>query len=592
MATKLATKLPAKDVAIIGLGWTGAILANELTDQGLDVVAIERGPWRDTATAFNIGYAPDELRYAVRLDLFQQPAQNTLTFRNNASQTALPIREFGSFLPGNGVGGAGVHWNGVVWRYHPTDFRLRSHLTERYGANFIPDELSLQDWGVSYEELEPFYDKFEYLAGVSGKAGNINGVTQNGGNPFEGARLRDYPLPPMKMTYAPTLFAEASRSLGYHPFPQPSANLSDAYTNPLGIKMGPCTYCGFCERFGCANYSKASPQTSVLPVLMRKSNFEARTECEVIKINLDGSGKHATGVTYVDSSGAQWEQPADIVLVCAFSFHNPRLLLLSGIGQPYDPNTRQGTVGRNYAYQTTAGIELLYDDKIFNPFISAGALAQVVDDFNGDNFDHTGLDFVGGAQIYTGPTNGRPIQTRPTPPGTPRWGAQWKKATKDTYLRFFAVVSQGSSYATPGNFLDLDPTYKDRYGQPLLRMTFDFPDNDIRMSNWVTDKMEGIAKALKPRQYVVVRRTKPYTTVPYQSTHNTGGAIMGADPKTSVVNKYLQSWDVPNVFVVGASAFPQNAGYNPTGTVGALAYFTADAIISKYLKSPGPLVPA
>jgi gluconate 2-dehydrogenase alpha chain len=588
----MATKLPPKDVAIIGLGWTGAILAHELTDQGLDVVAIERGPWRDTATAFNIGYAPDELRYAVRLDLFQRPAQNTLTFRNNDSQTALPMRQFGSFIPGNGVGGAGVHWNGVVWRYNPTDFRLLSHLSERYGASFVPDELSIQDWGVTYEELEPFYDQFEFLAGVSGKAGNLNGVIHEGGNPFEGPRKREYPLPPMKMTYGPTLFAEAARSLGYHPFPQPSANLSVAYTNPLGVKMGQCTYCGFCERFGCANYSKASVQTSVLPVLMRKSNFEARTECEVLKINLDASGKRATGVTYVDSSGVQWEQPAEIVLVCAFAFHNVRMLLLSGIGRPYDSSTHQGTIGRNYAYQTTSGIELFFDDKIFNPFISSGALGQVVDDFNGDGFDHGGLGFVGGAGINTGPTNGRPIQTRPTPPGTPRWGAQWKQATKKSYLRFFTLGSQGSSYATYTNHLDLDPTYKDRFGQPLLRMTFDFPDNDIRMSNYVTDKMEEIAKALKPREYVVSRRVKPYSTVPYQSTHNTGGAIMGADPKTSAINKYLQSWDVPNVFVVGASAFPQNAGYNPTGTVGALAFWTADAIITKYLKSPGPLVPS
>jgi gluconate 2-dehydrogenase alpha chain len=586
----MATKLPAKDVVIIGLGWTGAILANELTDQGLDVVAIERGPWRDTATAFNIGYAPDELRYAVRLDLFQRPAQNTLTFRNNDGQTALPIRQFGSFIPGNGVGGAGVHWNGVVWRFNPTDFRIRSHLTERYGANFVADELSIQDWGVSYEELEPFYDQFEYLAGVSGKAGNLNGKIQDGGNPFEGPRQREYPLPPMAMTYGPTLFAEAARSLGYHPFPQPSSNLSAAYTNPLGVKMGQCTYCGFCERFGCANYSKASAQTSVLPVLMRKSNFEARTECEVLKINLDASGRNATGVTYADSSGALWEQPAEIVLVCAFAFHNVRMLLLSGIGRPYDPSTREGTVGRNYAYQTTSGIELFFDDKIFNPFVSSGALAQVVDDFNGDSFDHGPLNFVGGAGINTGPTGGRPIQNRPVPPGTPRWGAKWKQATKENYLRFFSMGSQGSSSSAYANHLDLDPTYKDRFGQPLLRMTFDFPDNDIRMSNYVTDRMEDIAKALKPRQYVVSRRTKPYSTVPYQSTHNTGGAIMGADPKTSAINKYLQSWDVPNVFVVGSSAFPQNAGYNPTGTVGALAYFAADAIVTKYLKSPGPLV--
>jgi gluconate 2-dehydrogenase alpha chain len=586
----MARKLPPKDVVIIGLGWTGAILAHELTDQGLDVVAIERGPWRDTATAFNIGYAPDELRYAVRLDLFQRPAQNTLTFRNDSSQTALPIRQFGSFIPGNGVGGAGIHWNGVVWRFNPTDFRLRSHLNERYGAHLVPDELSIQDWGVTYEELEPYFDRFEYLCGVSGKAGNLDGVIKDGGNPFEGPRKREYPLPPMQMTYAPTLFAEAARTLGYHPFPQPSANLSAAYTNPLGIKMGQSTYCGFCERFGCANYSKASAQTSILPVLMRKSNFEARTECEVLKVNLDASAKHATGVDYVDSSGEQWEQPAEIVLVCTFAFNNARMLLISGIGEPYDPRTRKGTIGRNYAYQTTSGIELLFDDKIFNPFISSGALGQVVDDFNGDAFDHGGLGFVGGAGINTGPTNGRPIQTRPTPTGTPRWGAKWKAATKQSYLRFFSLGSQGSSYSTYTNYLDLDPTYKDRFGLPLLRMTFDFSDNDIRMSNYVTDRMEEIAKALKPREYIVSRRMRPYSTVPYQSTHNTGGAIMGVDPQTSAVNKYLQSWDVPNVFVVGASAFPQNAGYNPTGTVGALAFFTADAIINKYLRSPGPLV--
>jgi gluconate 2-dehydrogenase alpha chain len=186
----MARKLPAKEVIIIGLGWTGAILANELTDSGLEVVALERGPWRDTATDFNIGYAQDELHYGVRLDLFQRPAQETITLRNNAGQTALPIRQFSGFLPGNGVGGAGIHWNGVVWRFNPTDFRIRSHLNERYGPKSVPEELSIQDWATSYEELEPFYDRFEYLAGVSGKAGNLNGVIQAGDNPFEGPRKR------------------------------------------------------------------------------------------------------------------------------------------------------------------------------------------------------------------------------------------------------------------------------------------------------------------------------------------------------------------------------------------------------------------
>ena len=588
----MARKLPRKDVVIVGLGWTGAILAHELTDAGLDVVAIERGPWRDTATDFNIGYMPDELRYAVRRDLFLQPAQEAITMRNNVSETALPMRDYGSFLPGTGVGGAGVHWNGHTWRFDPADFQLKTHLTERYGAERIAD-LQVEDWGVTYDEMESAYDRFEYLCGISGKAGNLGGNIQDGGNPFEGARKREYPLPPMKMTYAPTLFAQAAKSLGLHPFPTPSANLSKPYVNPLGIGMGECTYCGFCERFGCANYSKSSAQTTILPVLMRKSNFEARCNSEVMQVNLDPSGKMAKSVTYVDSSGVEWEQPAEMVLLCAYGLHNARLMMLSNIGKIYDPQTGEGTVGRNYCYQTNAGMQLFFDDKNFNPFIAAGACGQTVDDFNGDHFDHGPVDFVGGAGINCIPTNGRPIGFRPVPPGTPRWGSEWKKATKDNYLKSFAFSSQGSSYAARGNYLDLDPTYKDRFGRPLLRMTFDFPDNDIRMSHWVSDRMEEIAKALNPKKYVSGKRNKSWNSVPYQSTHNTGGATMGANPQTSAVNKYLQSWDVPNVFVIGASAFQQNAGKNPTGTVGALAFHAADAIRNQYLRNPGaPLVQA
>ena len=79
---------------------------------------------------------------------------------------------------------------------------------------------------------------------------------------------------------------------------------------------------------------------------------------------------------------------------------------------------------------------------------------------------------------------------------------------QQNYLRTFSFGSQGSSYAAYANYLDLDPTYKDSFGRPLMRMTFDFPDNDIRMSNYVTDRMEDIAKALKPREYIVARRTK------------------------------------------------------------------------------------
>ena len=169
-----------------------------MTDAGLRVVAIARGPWRDTPTDFPPNYVADELRYAVRYDLMVRLAQPTLTFRNRPDQTALPMRSLGSFLLPNGVGGAGVHWNAQTWRFLPTDFVLKTHLTQRYGAGFLPVDMTIQDWGVTYDELEPHYDAFEYLCGTSGIAGNLKGQKQPFGNPWEGPRSRPYPTPAQK----------------------------------------------------------------------------------------------------------------------------------------------------------------------------------------------------------------------------------------------------------------------------------------------------------------------------------------------------------------------------------------------------------
>jgi gluconate 2-dehydrogenase alpha chain len=267
------------------------------------------------------------------------------------------------------------------------------------------------------------------------------------------------------------------------------------------------------------------------------------------------------------------------------------MLLLSGIGKPYDAKTRTGTVGRNYAYQTMSAVQVFFDEKVnINPFMRSGANGTLIGDFVGDNFDHGPLGFVGGAYIGEIMTNGRPIEFHPTPPGTPSWGAGWKKAVVKHYNHTCSLNIHGSSVASARNYLDLDPTYKDAWGLPLLRMTFDFPENDLKMSAHVTQKALEIGKAMGGQQVAGGPRKGPYTITQYQTTHNTGGTVMGTDPATSVVNRYLQSWDVPNVFVIGASNFPQNASYNPTDTVGALAYWAADAIVKQYLKSPGPLV--
>ncbi|MBC7908672.1 MAG: GMC family oxidoreductase [Rhodospirillaceae bacterium] len=584
----MATRMKPVDAVIVGLGWTGSIFAKELTDAGLSVVALERGRPRDTDPDFQPGRIHDELAFAVRHQIMQDPSRETLTFRNSMREVALPMRQLGSFLPGEGVGGAGVHWNGQHWRFLPSDFKIRSHVTQRYGRNVVAEDMTIQDWPVSYDELEPHYDRFEQVCGTTGKAGNLKGQIIPGGNPFEGPRSREYPNPPMKPTQSMVLFAKAAAETGYHPFPQPASNASQAFTNAYGIAMGACVYCGFCERFGCEVMAKASPQASVLPAL-DQSKFELRTQSQVLKVNLDSTRRRATGVTYMDAMGREIEQPADIVVLAAYGLNNVHLMLLSGIGEPYDPSSGRGVVGKNYAYQIVSSANLFFQNQSFNPFMGAGALGSVIDDANGDNFDHSGLGFISGGYIIAGHTGARPIQYHPVPEGTPKWGTGWKRAVKQWYGRSMAIATHGAVMSHRANYLDLDPTYKDAWGRPLLRMTFDYRDNDIKMSNHLTSVAEKIGKAMNPTHMMLKLAGTPYSIVPYQTTHNTGGAIMGDDPSNSAVNRFLQAWDVSNVFVPGASAFPQNAGYNPTGTVGALAYWALEAIKRDYLKNPGPL---
>jgi gluconate 2-dehydrogenase alpha chain len=586
----MATKLKPVDVVTVGVGLTGTILAKELADSGLKVVGLERGRWRDTDPDFAMPGVHDELKYVRRHELMQDLSKETITFRNAMNETALPMRSLGSFLPGEGVGGAAVHWGGLTWRFLPWDFETKSRTLARYGKGQVAEDCTLQDWGVTYDELEPHFDRFEYLYGVSGKAGNLQGKIIPGGNPFEGARSQEYPNPPLKTAYSSVLFAKAAQSFGYKPFPVPTAANSRPYKNEYGATINACVYCGYCQFFGCEMGAKGSPQTAVLPALMQNKNYELRALCNVIKVNLDSEKKRAVSVTYVDSRGREFEQPADLVLLTSYVFNNVRLMLQSGIGKPYDPAANTGTVGRNYAYQTPSSVTLFFEDKNFNNFMGAGGLGLAIDEFNGDNFDHTGLGFIGGGFMQAGSNGARPIEVRPVPQGTPRWGSEWKKTVAKYFNRSLGITIQGACQSYRTNYLDLDPTYRDAYGLPLLRMTFDRHENETKMSQWLTNKAAEIGKAIGPAKMNVNPRTGRYTIVPYQSTHNTGGAVMGADPSTSAVNKYLQSWDVPNVFVIGASAFPQNGGYNPTGTVGALTYQALDAIKTKYLKRPGALV--
>lgn len=612
---------PKVEVVTVGAGWTAGIIAQQLTAQGHRVVSIEAGGDRFANPHFSHNHDP--LYHVVRTGLMYNLSKETWTWRPNPRAPSLPMRQYGSFHPGVGLGGAGVHWAAQTWRFYPTDFQYRSHHIERYGADRLPEGCTVQDWGITYDELEPFYNRADYDIGISGQTGNLNGTILEGGNPFEGPRQRTYPLPPLVRSIPADMFAEAADGLGYHPFPQPASILSRAYRDISGRERSACIYCGFCTRYGCEVDAKASAVVSHIPMALDSGLYEIRKYSKVINVNVNSDGL-ATGVTYVDmQTGERHEQPADVVILSAFTLTNVRLLLLSrSEAHPNGIGNDRGMVGKNYTYQLTkTPASGVFEGRRFNLYMGNSCLQNVVEDFNADNFDHSDLDFIGGASIVCGGGEREPITSAfnlmPTggntapqtdgeePPrrhapiagelnslfgGGTQWGREWKENLRNNWDSTAAIGIQGESLPYTDQFVDLDPVYRDSLGLPLLRITYDFHDNDYRLYRYIAARCKEIMQAMNPTDISTTEELEPYNIYSYQGTHNNGGAIMGADPGSSVTNKYGQVWDTPNVFVTGAALFPQNPGLNPTGTVMALAYLTAYGLNNIYFRSPNEVM--
>jgi choline dehydrogenase-like flavoprotein len=290
------------------------------------------------------------------------------------------------------------------------------------------------------------------------------------------------------------MFAKTAKELGYHPYVRPTANASQPYTNPDGMKIGQCQYCGFCERFGCEANAKGSPHITVIPVALRNPNVELRTHCWATKVMLDSTGKKATGIAYVNTlTGEELEQPADLVILAAYGLSNVHLMLLSGIGKPYDPNAQTGVIGKNYAYQGGSNVALFFEGKSFNPFIATGAqhldrrfphqlgfrpqqarlcrrllhlgrwLARTADHLSAGAARHAAMGLGGSATAYQGLRRSRP--------------AAWRCPTATTTSTSIRL-------------------HKNRFGQPLMRMTFDFKDQ--RMNRHSAEVIGQIARAMNP----------------------------------------------------------------------------------------------
>ena len=604
---------PEVDAVIVGTGWAGSVIAQQLTEAGLDVVALEHG--RSQWTYPDFAHNHDELKYRVRWELMKDLSRDTITWRPDPAAPSLPLREFGNHLAGGILGGAGVHWAANSWRYPPSDFPARSRLVDRYGASRIPDDITIQDWPLSYDDLEPFYDRFEYDVGVSGVAGNLGGQIMPEGNRIEGPRSRPFPLPPLEQTAPTLMFAEAGRQLGHHAFPAPAAILSRGYTDLSGQPRAGCLYCGFCMSYGCEVDAKASPLVTHLPLAFATGRYEVRTHSKAVGIEVDDRGR-GVGLRYRDRSGREHLQPAARIFLAAWTFGNVRLLLLSrSSSHPDGVGNNHGLVGRNYTDTMNQGaVTATFEGRRFNLFMGNTANRHAIATYYGDEWDHSDVDFLGGGWFTGGTADQSPIDTLGELPmlteeasdwrpgaggaegaqnesgsGGPRqWGEGYKDALYDAFNSTLTFSLVGDNMAHEGSFLDLDPVYTDSYGLPLLRMTRDWSDLDARKYRYLTGKLAEIVEAMNPSWMNVTEELPPFG-IADGDNHPSGGAIMGDSPQSSVTNQYGQVWDAPNVFVTGGALFPQKPGFNPAETIAALAYRTADAV-KRHRDSPDGLM--
>lgn len=560
----MANPLPKADVVIVGLGAAGGIASYVLTKAGINVVAIEAGPRLSVKE-----FVPhlDEIANSVR-NWMGEPKYNKEipTWRPNANAPTQPppvpaVRMM------NAVGGTSIHYGTQSWRFRADDFKARSTTIAKYGESALPKGSTTVDWPIGYDDLEPYYDQVEYLIGVSGKGGS---------NPFESPRKRDYPLPPLRSMGYGELAADAMTKLGYHPFPQPAAIISEDYKGRPA-----CTYCGFCGNFGCWNNAKSSTLVSAIAEAEKTGRLEIRTNSRVMKILSNDKGQ-VTGVQYLDDKGQEQEQPAGLVILSSYIYENVRMLLLStSSAYPKGLANNNGQVGKNYMSHAYVGTYGFFPGKKLNLYSGTTGQATAMDDLNGDNFDHTGLGFIRGAVIFA--SNGNlPIgNSRTVPPNVPGWGAkykQWIHENADTVGQVFAQV-EPQPYEM--NFLDLDPTVKDPLGVPVVRVTYDLGDNEKKAGTYIYTKLEAIAKSMGATE--TWPSFPPDLPLPINS-HAYGGTRMGEDPATSVVDKHGLAHEAPNLAVLGGSSFPGSSGYNPTETIEAHAWFASDYIAANLSK--------
>jgi choline dehydrogenase-like flavoprotein len=539
------------NAVVVGAGAAGGIVAKELAVAGLSVALLERGKWytandcrkddlrNQRTTVLGNAFGPeDEGNPRVWVDA--KGAPHLILASEGAYQNDAAC-----------VGGGTLSYGAQAWRYLPQDFRMRS----TYGA---PAGSSLEDWPISYDDLEPFYEQAEYEIGISG---------DYSGTPFHGPRKHPLPMPPLPPGREFEILEPAAKRLGLHPFHIPMARNSVPYNG-----RGPCMRCRWCCGFACEVDAKNGSQNTVIPIALNTGNCELRTECMVKEILTDERGR-ARGVAYFDARGHLQEQLSDMVVVSGCATESARLLLNSksklfpdGLGNRYDQ------VGRNLQGHHYTGAIGYFDFETYDD-IGPGATIAVSD------YNHGTPGLCGGGMLANEFIRLPIHMVDRLPENTPRWGLGHKRAMRAWHKRSIVIMGPTQQIPTAAGRVTLDPTVKDKWGLPVVRFEGNVHPHTFEIGEVQAKRAEDWLKEAGAI-HTSLMAGKPESVSAGQ--HQAGTCRMGNDPKSSVVNRNCQMHDVDNVFVIDSSVHVTNGGFNPALTIMAVAYMASEALVRNW----------
>ena len=537
------------NAVVVGAGAGGGIVAKELSEAGLSVVLLERGGWvsfeehgqdellNQRTTVLGNAYGPDDRHPRVHEE---SPGQWSI----------VPPNHWGYGNNAACVGSGTVSYGAMAWRFHETDFRMRS----TYGA---PEGSSLEDWPISYADLEPFYEKAEWEIGVAGDMRE---------NPFIGPRRREYPMPAFPYNREGRLLEAAARRLGWHPFPIPMLRNSVPYGG-----RGACVHNRACCGYACPIDAKNGTQNTVIPRALATGNCELRTHSIVSEVVVDDHGV-ARGVKYFDAENRARYQTADLVVSCGGAIESARLLLNSKSRLfPDGAGNRHDWVGRNLQDHAYSGAHGLFEEEIYDD-VGPGATIAIGD------FSHGNPGLRSGAVLcneFIRPPYGF---SGIRPPGAARWGKEHKDFQRRFYKRCGGVHGPVQEMPMFTARVQVDPVVKDHWGIPVVRLSGNRHPADLEVGRFIAARAEHWLKEAG------AVRTWPALPglVQRSGQHQAGTCRMGNDPTISVTNKHGQVHDIPNLFVADGGLHVTNGGYNPVLTIMALGYWVSHHIKARW----------